>query len=123
MTEDLAKRLRDVAEATGPNKARQIALDAADRIEELEAKLAKAVEELRTIRDTARAHAFGQDGVFCHICADIANGEADRDAPPRPTTLPGDPPDPRQRLAAVKVAISNQSPATRANLSGRFKVS
>jgi len=39
MTYDLAKRLREVAEATGPNEARQIALDAADRIEELEAKL------------------------------------------------------------------------------------
>ena len=40
MSDDLVKRLRDVAEATGPNDARQIALDAADRIEELEAKLA-----------------------------------------------------------------------------------
>jgi hypothetical protein len=44
MSDDLVKRLRDVAEATGPNEARQIALDAADRIEELEAKLAKAVD-------------------------------------------------------------------------------
>ena len=44
------------------------AQEMADRIEELEDKLEKVVEELRTIRD----------------------------APPRPTTLPGDPPDPRQ---------------------------
>ena len=52
--EELVKRLRDVAEATGPNEARQIALESSDRIEELEAKLAenevrlgKAVEALR----------------------------------------------------------------------------
>ena len=38
MSDDLVKRLRDVAEATGPNEARQVALDAADRIEELEAE-------------------------------------------------------------------------------------
>ena len=41
MSDDLVKRLRDVAEATGPNEARQIALAAADRIEELEGKLEK----------------------------------------------------------------------------------
>ena len=29
----------------------------------------------------------------------------------------------QQRIADVKVAVSNQSSATRANLSGRFKVS
>ena len=41
MTEDLVKRLLDVAAATGPNEARQIALAAADRIKELEDKLVK----------------------------------------------------------------------------------
>jgi len=45
MSDDLVKRLRDVAEATGPNDARQIALDAADRIEELEAKLDWVITE------------------------------------------------------------------------------
>lgn len=40
--DDLVKQLRDVAEATGPNHARQIALDAADRIEALEARVAAA---------------------------------------------------------------------------------
>jgi len=40
MSDDLVKRLREVAEATGPNDARQVALDAADRISDLEAKLA-----------------------------------------------------------------------------------
>lgn len=43
--DDLAKQLRAVAEATGPNEARRIALDAADRIEDLEAKLAKVRAE------------------------------------------------------------------------------
>ena len=37
MSDDLVERLRDVAEATGPNEARRIALDAADRIEQLAA--------------------------------------------------------------------------------------
>jgi hypothetical protein len=40
--DDLVKQLRDVAEATGPNHARQIALDAADCIEALEARVAAA---------------------------------------------------------------------------------
>ena len=47
MSNDLVERLRDVAEATGPNEARQIALDAADRIEELEARIKTAVATLR----------------------------------------------------------------------------
>ncbi len=47
---DLLIRLRDVAEATGPNEARQIALDAADRIEELEAELKK--QALQYLSDT-----------------------------------------------------------------------
>lgn len=42
MSDDLVKQLRDVAEATGPNHARQIALDAADCIEALEARVAAA---------------------------------------------------------------------------------
>ena len=40
--DDLVKQLRDVAEATGPNDARQIAIEAAARIEALEARIAKA---------------------------------------------------------------------------------
>ena len=51
MSDNLKDRLLDVAAATGPNEARQIALAAADRIKELEAKLAKAVEALRELID------------------------------------------------------------------------
>jgi hypothetical protein len=55
MSDDLVKRLRDVAEATGPNEARQIALAAADRIEELETKL----EAVTTVRELM-GHMWGE---------------------------------------------------------------
>jgi hypothetical protein len=46
MSDDLVKQLRDVAEATGPNHARQIALDAAACIEALEARVSAAEKAL-----------------------------------------------------------------------------
>jgi|DEB0MinimDraft_6_1074348.scaffolds.fasta_scaffold557812_2 hypothetical protein len=50
--DDLVKQLRDVAEATGPNHARQIALDAADCIEALEARVAAADKLAEVLRNT-----------------------------------------------------------------------
>ena len=59
MSDDLVKRLLDVAAATGPNEARQIAFAAADRIKELEAKLAQQddlVQAAFAVREAQKAY-------------------------------------------------------------------
>ena len=40
------------------------------RIEELEAKLAKAVAELRKLGEAGKAHGYGSSYIICHNCSD-----------------------------------------------------
>jgi len=48
-----------------------IDLDKAEaRIEELEAKLAKAVAELRKLGEAGKAHGYGSSYIICHNCSD-----------------------------------------------------
>ena len=42
----------------------------ADRIEELEAKLAKVVTELRKLGEAAKENAYGPYHIVCHGCSD-----------------------------------------------------
>ena len=44
--------------------------DLAGTIAELEAKLAKAVAELRKLGEAGRAHGYGSSYIICHNCSD-----------------------------------------------------
>jgi hypothetical protein len=60
MTDDLVKRLRKTTQSGKPTQVSKAdRLAAADRIEELEAKLAKAVVSLKTLEDASKF--FGSD--------------------------------------------------------------
>ena len=79
MSEDIKARLRAVAEATGPNEARDIAFEAADYIEALEAENARLREALERIA----AHGYGlqslvEDGASDTEIADYWMSEVGR---------------------------------------------
>jgi DNA repair exonuclease SbcCD ATPase subunit len=88
--EELVKRLRDVAEATGPNEARQIALESSDRIEQLQQalkdqssvsdRLAEANEKLTAERDEAWRRAEHVEEQWGRCEAKLATCEKYRDA-------------------------------------------
>ena len=84
MTDDLVKRLR---QPTGLNAVTQepvqdkLNIAAADHIEELEAKLAKAVEALQWLKVEIRGHGFSDEGRMLTMCistlAELTGGKDD----------------------------------------------
>jgi len=66
MTDDLVKRLRDSTEWYHYDA--ELKMKCADRIEELEAKLAKAVEALQWLKVEIRGHGFSDEGRMLTMC-------------------------------------------------------
>ena len=66
MTDDLVKRLRDSTEWYHYDA--ELKMKCAYRIEELEAKLAKAVEALQWLKVEIRGHGFSDEGRMLTMC-------------------------------------------------------
>ena len=66
MTDDLVKRLRDSTEWYHYDA--ELKMKCAGRIEELEAKLAKAVEALQWLKVEIRGHGFSDEGRMLTMC-------------------------------------------------------
>jgi hypothetical protein len=66
MTDDLVKRLRETTHMYQVDC--ELKMKCADRIEELEAKLAKAVEALQWLKVEIRGHGFSDEGRMLTMC-------------------------------------------------------